>query len=57
MPATPAKLVTYVPRPLPTLGDNNQLYLQQELASISSAIAVLNAAIRAVEARLVAGGL
>ena len=56
MSATPAKLVTYIPRPQPTLG-NNQLYLQQELASISNAITTLNAAIRAIEARLVAGGL
>jgi hypothetical protein len=57
MPATPAKLVTYVPRTMPTLGDNGQLYLQQELAAISSAVATLNAAIRKLEARLVAGGL
>jgi hypothetical protein len=57
MPGTPAKLVTYVPRPLPTLGNNEQLYLQQELAAISNAITVLTAAIRAVEARLVSGGL
>jgi hypothetical protein len=56
MPGTPAKLVTYVPKPLPTMG-GDQKYLQQELASISNAITVLVAAIRAVEARLVAGGL
>jgi hypothetical protein len=53
---TPAKLVTYVPPPQPTLG-GDQLYLQQQLASISSALATLNAAIRKLEARLVAGGL
>jgi hypothetical protein len=56
MPATPAKLVSYVPPPQPTLG-GDQLYLQQQLASISNAISTLNAAIRAIEARLVAGGL
>lgn len=54
--ATPAKLIAYVPSPQPTLGGDN-LYLQQQLASISNAIVVLNAAIRAVEARLVTGGL
>jgi hypothetical protein len=53
---TPAKLVTYVPPPQPTLG-GDQLYLQQQLASISSALATLNAAIRKLEARLAAGGL
>jgi hypothetical protein len=53
---TPAKLVTYVPPPQPTLG-GDQLYLQQQLASVSNAIATLNAAIRKLEARLVAGGL
>jgi hypothetical protein len=42
---------------MPTIGDSQQLYLQQELAAISNAVATLNAAIRAVEARLVAGGL
>jgi hypothetical protein len=56
MPATPAKLTTFVPPPQPTLG-GDQLYLQQQLASISNAIATLNAAIRKLEARLVAGGL
>jgi hypothetical protein len=56
MSATPAKLVTYVPSPQPTLGGDN-LYLQQQLAAISNAVATLNAAIRAIEARLVAGGL
>jgi hypothetical protein len=56
MSATPAKLVTYVPPPQPTLGGDN-LYLQQQLAAISNAVATLNAAIRAIEARLVAGGL
>jgi hypothetical protein len=53
---TAAKLVTYVPPPQPTLG-GDQLYLQQQLAAISNAIATLNAAIRKLEARLVAGGL
>jgi hypothetical protein len=42
---------------MPTLENGGQLYLQQELASISNAISTLNAAIRALEARLVAGGL
>jgi hypothetical protein len=56
MPATPAKLVTYVPPPQPTLG-GDQLYLRQQLAAISGALATLNAAIRKLEARLVAGGL
>lgn len=40
-----AKLVTYIPRPMPTLG-GDQLYLQQEMASISNAIAASNAAIK-----------
>ena len=53
---TAAKLTTYTPRPQPTLG-NTQLYLQQELAYISNAISTLDAAIRKLEARLVAGGL
>jgi hypothetical protein len=53
---TPAKLITYVPPPQPTLG-GDQLYLQQQLASIANATATLNAAIRKLEARLVAGGL
>lgn len=53
---TPAKLVTYSPPPQPTLG-GDQLYLQQQLAAISNAAATLNAAIRKLEARLVAGGL
>jgi len=53
---TAAKLVSYTPRPQPTLG-SMELYLQQEMANISAAIATLNAAIRKLEARLVAGGL
>lgn len=53
---TAAKLVSYVPPPQPTLG-GDQLYLQQQLAAISNAVATLNAAIRKLEARLVAGGL
>jgi hypothetical protein len=44
-----SKLVTYVPRPMPTLG-GDQLYLQQELASISNAIGTANAAIKSDEA-------
>src|SRR6478609_9103215 len=43
-----AKLVTYVPPPQPTLG-GDQLYLQQQLAAISNAIAASNAAIKADE--------
>lgn len=53
---TPAKLATYSPPPQPTLG-GDQLYLQQQLAALANAAATLNAAIRKLEARLVAGGL
>jgi hypothetical protein len=53
---TAAKLTTYVPPPQPTLG-GDQLYLQQQLAALASATSTLNAAIRKLEARLVAGGL
>lgn len=53
---TPAKLISYVPAPQPTLG-GDQLYLQQQLAAISNSVATLGAAIRKLEARLVAGGL
>jgi hypothetical protein len=53
---TPAKLITYVPPPQPTLG-GDQLYLQQQLAAVSNALSTLNAAIRKLEARLVAGGI
>jgi hypothetical protein len=42
------KLVTYVPRPMPTLG-GDQLYLQQELAAISGAVKGNNSAIQADE--------
>ena len=38
-----AKSVTYVPRPMPTLGGDQQ-YLQQELAAISQSIKTLAAA-------------
>lgn len=53
---TAANLKTYQPPPQPTLG-GDQLYLQQQLASISSSVTSLTAAIRKLEARLVAGGL
>jgi hypothetical protein len=42
------KLVTYVPRPMPTLG-GDQLYLQQELSAISGSIKTSNTAIQADE--------
>lgn len=59
MAGTASKLTVYTQRQLPSLGDDKQqqLYLQQELAAIAFAIATLNAAIRNVESRLVAGGL
>jgi hypothetical protein len=43
-----ANLVTYVPRPQPTLG-NNQLYLQQELAAIAGAGRTVTDEIKAIE--------
>jgi hypothetical protein len=49
-------LVVYKPNPMPTLGAD-RLYLQQQLASISASIQVLAAAVKDIEARLVAGGL
>jgi hypothetical protein len=56
MTAPPIKVVTYSPRTMPTLG-SDQLYYQQELAAISNAITSLARAVKALEARLVAGGL
>ena len=50
------KIVVYAPKPMPTLGQD-RLYLQQELANISNAIATLAAAVKDIESRLVAGGL
>lgn len=41
--------VTYVPRPMPTLG-GNALYLQQELASVSQSIKTLTTALEASRA-------
>lgn len=42
-------LVTYLPRTMPTLG-GDQLYLQQELASIANAIGALNNTLKGYEA-------
>lgn len=47
------KAVTYVPRPMPTLGGDTQ-YLQQELAAISGSIKSSNAAIEADESAIAA---
>jgi hypothetical protein len=49
-------MVTYVPRPMPTLG-NNQSYLQQELASISQSLKTAVAEIVKIKAILAAHGL
>jgi hypothetical protein len=50
------KAVTYVPRPMPTLGGDQQ-YLQLELASISQSIKTIVAEISAIRAILTAHGL
>lgn len=51
-----ANLRPYVPKVYPNLG-SDKVYLVQELKSISDAITALTAAAKALEARLVAGGL
>lgn len=52
------KPVTYVPRPQGTLNPNDQrLYLQQELASISQSIKTVIAEIEKINARLAAYGV
>lgn len=48
--------VTYVPRPMPTLGGDTQ-YLQQELATISQSIKTIVAEIAKINAILAAHGL
>jgi hypothetical protein len=50
------KLRPYAPRSYPNLGDDRS-YLVQELRTISDTIAALIVAAKALEARLVAGGL
>jgi hypothetical protein len=46
----------YVPKVYPNLG-NDKIYLVQELNKIADAITALTVAAKALEARLVAGGL
>lgn len=45
--------VTYVPRPMPTLG-GDALFLQQELAAISQSIKTIVREIEDIKARVVA---
>jgi len=49
--------VTYVPRPMPTLGGGNTVYLQQELASISQSIKTIIAEITKINAILARNNL
>lgn len=51
-----ANTVTYVPRPMPTLG-GDQLFLQQELAAISQSIKTLVREIEELKALLTAHGI
>lgn len=51
-----SKTVTYVPRPMPTLG-GDALYLQQELALVSQSIKTVVREIEAIKALLIAHGI
>jgi hypothetical protein len=51
------RTVTYVPRPMGTLDDNPQKYLQAELASISQSVKTIIAEITKINAILTAHGL
>ena len=51
-----SKLRPYVPTGYPNLG-NDKAYIQQELARIADAITQVITAAKALEARIVAGGL
>jgi hypothetical protein len=51
-----ANTVTYVPRPMPTLG-GDAIFLQQELAAISQSIKTIVREIEELKALLVAHGI
>lgn len=51
------KPVTYVPRPMPTLDGGTQLYLQQELASVSQSIKTITAQLAVIVSILNSHGL
>jgi hypothetical protein len=51
-----ANTVTYVPRPMPTLG-GDAIFLQQELASISQSIKTIVRELEELKARLSAAGI
>jgi hypothetical protein len=51
-----AGTVTYVPRPMPTLG-GDALYLREELANISQSIKTIVREIESIKALLVAHGI
>jgi hypothetical protein len=56
MTTATTKAVTYVPRPMPTLG-GDQKYLQAELAAISQSIKTIIAEIVSIKTILAAHGL
>ena len=51
------KIVTYSPRPSPTLGAGDRLYLQQELANISQSIKTIVVEIEKIRERMAAHGI